>query len=198
MQEILKDAVGHEGVCQVSNLGRVRTLPYKYPWRGSFKINKGKILKPYKVRHNYLQVDIRHRSFYVHRLVAETFIPNQNNLPCVNHKDENPLNNSVNNLEWCNHQYNVTYSLEKTRRRLMEAHGKPIYRIDMKTGERYDYPNIKSTSKDGFCEKTVSAACAQSYQAKIRNKYKNNLWYYAENIQDIRIEYEGQQEQIGR
>lgn len=180
MQEIWKDAVGHEGFCQVSNLGRVRTLPYKYPWRGSFKVNKGKILKPYKVRHNYLQVDIRHRSFYVHRMVAEAFIPNQNNLPCVNHKDENPLNNSVNNLEWCNHQYNVTYSIEKTRRRLMEAHGKPIYRIDMKTGERYDYPNIKSTSKDGFCEKTVSAACAQSYQAKIRNKYKNNLWYYAE------------------
>ena len=137
-------------------------------------------MNPYKCKNGYKMVDLHYngtrKRFYVHRLVAETFIPNQNNLPCVNHKDENPLNNSVNNLEWCNHQYNVTYSLEKTRRRLMEAHGKPIYRIDMKTGERYDYPNIKSTSKDGFCEKTVSAACAQSYQAKIRNKYKNNLW----------------------
>ena len=181
MEEIWKDVVGHEGLCQVSNLGRVRTLPYEYPWRGTIRTNKGKILKPYSVRNNYKQVDIRHRAFYVHRLVAEAFIPNPNHYRFVNHKDENPCNNAADNLEWCTHEYNVRYSIEKIRRRCLEAHGVPVYRIDLKTGERYDYPNIISTRKDGFSEKTVSAACAGSHPAKIRNKYKNNLWFYAEN-----------------
>lgn len=180
MEEIWRDAVGHEGICQVSNLGRVRTLPYKYPWRGSFKINKGKILKPYSVRNNYKQVDIRDRAFYVHRLVAEAFIPNPNNLPKINHKDENPSNNAANNLEWCTHEYNVRYSIEKVRRRIIETHGRPVYRIDLKTNKRYDYPYINAVKKDGFSAKTVSAVCAGSYNGRVKNKYKNNLWFYAE------------------
>lgn len=181
MEEIWRDAVGHEGLCQVSNLGRVRTLPYEYPWRGTIKTNKGTILKPYSVRNNYKQIEIRHRAFYVHRLVAEAFIPNPNHYRFVNHKDENPCNNAADNLEWCTHEYNVRYSIEKTRRRCLEAHGVPVYRIDLKTGERYDYPNIKSTRQDGFDPKSVSAACTGSYNGRIKNKYKNNLWFYAEN-----------------
>lgn len=58
----------------------------------------------------------------VHRLVAEAFIPNPNNYSCINHKDENPLNNSVENLEWCNHKYNNTYGtrIERQSKSLTE------------------------------------------------------------------------------
>ena len=53
------------------------------------------------------------KNFKVHRLVAEAFIPNPNNYPEINHIDSNPLNNKVDNLEWCNHKYNIRYSIEE-------------------------------------------------------------------------------------
>ena len=180
MKEIWKDCVGLEGICQVSNMGKVRTLPYRYAWRGSYKTNKGQVLKPYKSKNTYQQVDIRNKKYYVHRLIAETFVPNPQNLPFVNHKDENPTNNSADNLEWCTHQYNIRYSIEKVRRRNIEINGKHIYRIEIVSGKRFDYPYIGLVTKDGFNPKIVSAVCAGSYRGKIRNRYKNNLWFYAE------------------
>lgn len=181
-EEIWKDVVGYVGMYEVSNLGRVRSLAFKYPWRGTFKINKPTILKPWSDRLGYKQVEIRGKFYLVHRLVAQAFIPNPYNLPEVNHKDEDKANNAVSNLEWCDKAYNMRYSRKKIAMRCMEVHGRPIYRIDLGTNKRFDYPNIKSVERDGFPPKQVSAACAGSYNpaAKdgVRNKYKNNLWYY--------------------
>lgn len=182
-KEIWKDVVGYEGMYQVSNIGGVRSLRFSYPWRGSIRFNNPKTLSPYKDSHGYLQVDIRGRAFLVHRLVALAFIPNPNNYRCVNHKDENPRNNRVDNLEWCTHKYNVAYSQEKTTRRVIETHGRRVYRIDLTTGERFDYPYIKAVIMDGFSPKEVSAVCSGLYAKKVKNKtphkYRNNLWYYA-------------------
>lgn len=64
----------------------------------------------------YLYVELgRDNKKYIHRLVADTYLPNPENLPCINHKDENPFNNCINNLEWCSYQYNNIYGhrLEK-------------------------------------------------------------------------------------
>ena len=69
----------------------------------------------------YLYNEKGRKSFLVHRLVANIFIPNPNNLPEVNHKDENPLNNSVENLEWCSPKYNCNYGAhgDKVRQRML-------------------------------------------------------------------------------
>lgn len=99
-KEIWKDIKGYEGLYQVSNYGRI--INYK-----SKRILKG------RVSFGYLRITLykygKAKTFMVHRLVAEAFISNPNKLPQINHKDENKMNNNVNNLEWCNSQYNINY-----------------------------------------------------------------------------------------
>lgn len=103
MEEIWKPIKGYEGLYQVSNLGRIKSL----------KRGKEKILSP-GFDGKYLFVllwrDAISTHHKVHRLVAEAFIPNPFNLPQVNHKDECGINNVLSNLEWCSGQYNIDYS----------------------------------------------------------------------------------------
>ena len=79
----------------------------------------GRVLKTFKNLGGYLTVGLnkngKTKTFIVHRLVAQAFIPNPDNLPCVNHKDENKTNNNVENLEWCTHVYNVNYGTRNKR-----------------------------------------------------------------------------------
>lgn len=115
MQEIWRDIPNFENLYQVSNFGNVKTLE-KYVGTGiknNLKVKrKERLLKQYNKR-GYLQVSLskNHKRYYfgVHRLVAQAFLPNPNNLPQVNHIDENPLNNNLSNLEWCSAKYNCNY-----------------------------------------------------------------------------------------
>ena len=105
--EIFKDVKGYEGYYEISNLGRVRSTSYK-----------GKrILKPAITKNGYLNVifciNQKKEHKFIHRLVAEAFIPNTNNYSTVNHKDENKLNNCVENLEWLSVEDNNRYSNSK-------------------------------------------------------------------------------------
>lgn len=110
MKEIFKDIEGYENY-QISNLGNVKSL-------GNDKTRKEKILKPAKnIKNNYLYVVLhkegKQKNYLVHRLVAQAFIENPNNLPEVNHRDEDKANNNVSNLEFCDRQYNIDYSNSK-------------------------------------------------------------------------------------
>lgn len=108
MTEIWKNIEGYEGKYQVSNLGQVKSM-----------IGQEKVLHPKKHRNGHLQIglhkDKKRKTMYIHRLVAQAFIPNPDNLPCVNHKDENPNNNNVDNLEWCTQKYNCNYGTRVDR-----------------------------------------------------------------------------------
>lgn len=113
-----KDIPGFDGAYQVSTLGRVRSVDRIYHrqyknGRDDTTHHKGRILKQRVSTTGYWIVSIVYKCksmiFLVHRLVAITFIPNPDNLPEVNHKDENPLNSHVDNLEWCDRLYNIRY-----------------------------------------------------------------------------------------
>ena len=111
IMEIWKDIEGYPNY-QISTMGRVKSL-------GNNKTRKDKILKSYKNNKGYLVVHLykegKVKGYSIHRLVTSAFIPNPNNLPQVNHKDEDKTNNRVDNLEWCDNDYNRNYGTRTER-----------------------------------------------------------------------------------
>lgn len=108
MKEIWKTIDGYEGLYEISNYGRFKSL-HKKEERITF--GSAKTIYPMVS----LSKNGHRKTELVHRLVAQAFIPNPNNLPCINHKDENKTNNRVDNLEWCDRQYNNSYGTKNKR-----------------------------------------------------------------------------------
>ena len=174
-EEVWKDISGFEGIYQVSNLGRVRSLDRKV-WnnkRKSFYSRKGKVLKPIATG-GYHCVILRKSGEYthkrVHRLVADAFIPNPKELEYVNHKDENKRNNSLENLEWCTPKYNIYYGKNSKVR--------PVIATNKFTGEKTIYPSMMEAARvGGFNQSSISAAC----KGKIKTHGKH-YWDYLEEV----------------
>lgn len=167
MEEIWKDIKGYEGLYQVSNLGRVKSLEH---WSNSDNYKKmytGKILTGILVKTNgYLKVTLskngKTNQLQIHRLVAEAFIPNVNNYPVVNHKDENKLNNCINNLEWCTYKHNNNYGnrSEKYSKTRKMNKTKNVYQYDLEGNLINIFKNIKEAKKNlNIFNDSISRCC---------------------------------------
>ncbi len=155
LNEQWRDIPGYEGLYQVSNFGRiwsnerVVTVDYSNNYRtvvDEFKYTQpGKIMKLRQNKGGYVVVSLTknkiQKKYMVHRLVAQAFIPNPNNLPFINHKDENKQNNHTNNLEWCDAKYNTNYGTCIERRsykqRYTNSRRRPVVSIDESGNEKY-------------------------------------------------------------
>lgn len=175
--EIWKPVVGYEEFYQVSNFGRVRSLDRYVPHskdENSLYLKKGKILSERDNGHGYKAVHLTVKRItkdkYVHRLVAEAFLPNPNNLPEVNHKDENPANNCLDNVEWCTSQYNDLYG--NHRRNL----SKPVIMYDL----QMNY--IDEFKSDLYAERQTGARGVLAVCQGKRHTAGGYIWRYKQEI----------------
>ena len=173
----------YEGLYKVSNLGKILSLNYK-------NTGKAKLMNPSKTTDGYLQVCLsknkEYKKCYVHRLVAETFLENPENLPEVNHKDENKKNNFVflnedgtvnkekSNLEWKNHRDNLNHGTRNER--IAKAKSKKVLQFSLSGELICEYPSTRECERNGFNHVAVAACCRGE-----KPQYKGFIWKYEED-----------------
>lgn len=170
-----RDIKGYEGYYQISNIGRIKSLMYR-----GLKRKTPKIIKWRVASNGYAQVILSvnniQRRYSVHRLVALHFIPNLDNKPCINHKDENPLNNNMENLEWCTYSYNTNYGncIEKIRKGNIGKVGSyPVIQQSLTGDFIAEYSSIGEASRATGISYTMINDCCRGF----KKDYKNNKIY---------------------
>jgi len=154
MVEEWRDVKGYEGLYQVSNLGNVKRVGK------ATGATVGRIISGWKQKGYILCALWNHRKSekcQVHRLVAEAFLPNPQNLPQVNHKDENKSNNCVDNLEWCDAKYNSNFGTRTERSSIGKWKKVNQYTIDGRFVKTW--LSGKDAVENGFSQSGISNCC---------------------------------------
>lgn len=147
---------------------------------------KGEIVTPVKVTKGYYQVRLYKNGIKkrpkLHRLVAEAFLPNPNNLPCVNHIDEDKSNNTVNNLEWCTVAYNNTYGNRINNIKLKNTNSKTLSKkvgmYDLNNNLIKTFPSTAECDRQGYTQSAIILCCNNKYHKIGNNIYKGYIWKY--------------------
>ena len=186
MKEIWKDIIGFEGIYEISNLGRIR------------RIKTGRILSTRRSDGWYITVtlykDKKRYGKSLHRLVAETFVPNPYNLPEVNHIDEDKINNRADNLEFCDRKYNVNYGTIKDRirnTRLKNGHINEEYSgLDKKSyGKKYYQEHKEDRIEYGKKYREEHKEYFKKYREEHKEELKEKRKKYYQEHKEDRIEY---------
>ena len=185
LNEIWKPIKGYEGLYEVSNFGRIKSLKRLVKshnkWGECYITINEKILKTSDNKLGYLFVKLfknnKAKTYYIHRLVAEHFIPNPNNYKEVNHKDENKTNNVVTNLEWCDRKYNVNYS-NRTKRvteklKNKKEWSKPVIQYTLDGQFVKEWESINEADRNGYNHGHIAACCLGK-----RKTHKGFIWEY--------------------
>lgn len=187
MEEVWKDIAGYEGLYQVSNLGNVKSLNWK-------RCGYAKNLTPKLLNSKRFCVQLskngKTKYYLIHQLVAIAFIPNPNKYNEINHIDENPLNNAVSNLEWCDHLHNVHCFFEnhpnhcKTRQetpKYGKRLNKPVLQLTLSGDAICVWENSREIAvKTGMSDWSISQCCrgkqktAYGYRWQYANQYNNS------------------------
>ncbi len=190
--EVWRPVVGYEDLYEVSNLGRVRSLSRIILRNNGIKQTiKERVISTVKNKNGYLYVALYKNGLLktctVHRIVAEAFLPNPNNLPCVNHKSEIRTENTVwvnengsidlekSNLEWCDWKYNNNYgSTVMYRTERAKKTSKPIKQLSLDGTLLKIWPSIMEAERNGFKSGIICNCCKGRH-----NIHKGFRWEYA-------------------
>ena len=161
----MKDIVEYKGIYAVTPEGEV----YSY--------KRKKFLKPWANGDGYLYVRLykngKGKKYYIHRLVAEAYIPNPDNLPQINHKDENKTNNCLHNLEWCDAKYNMNYGTRNEK--VSNSRKKPIMQYDLGGNFIREWQSATDVGRE------VQSAIVKCLKGKANTAY-GYKWKYKEDI----------------
>ena len=165
-EEIWCPVKNYESLYEVSDQGRVKSL----------KFCKERIMKPSRDTCGYLLVNLwkngEKKPYRIHRLVAQTFIPNPDNLPEVNHKDEDKINNKVSNLEWCDRKYNNNYGTHNQR--MAEKKSKPVLQYEKDGKFVKEWKSAVDVQRNlKYSQGNISSCC----NGKIKSSY-GFIWKY--------------------
>ena len=167
----MKDIKGYEGLYAVTSCGKIWSYRSK------------KFLKPRKDRKGYLGVmlckDGTQKSYKIHRLVAKAYLPNPNNLPQVNHKDENKTHNYLNNLEWISGIDNMNYGTrnERTGHSQMNKQGsKALLQYDLQGNFIKEFPSVSEASRELGKSQANISRCANGF----KNQAYGFIWKFKE------------------
>lgn len=170
-----RDVKGYENLYQVSRKGKVRSSHKGY-WE---------VLTSVVNRHGYNQYlfhkDGKRKNMRGNRLVAEAYIPNPDNLPFVNHKDENPANDCVENLEWCTAKYNNNYGTARQRSSINHSKNRPVCMFYVDGAFIREFYNINDAARFVDGAHTCILRCCN-------NKvfcYKGYIWRYKEDADSV-------------
>ena len=184
--EVWKDVVGFEGLYRVSDKGKVHSVARK----DSIGRKCGeRMLTPRYDKDGYLRVTLhkngKHKTRFIHRLVAGAFVPNPNGYSEINHRDENKVNNYANNLEWCTREYNNNYGTRSGRS--AQAQSKKVRAVNVKTGEVLTFNSTREAGRKGYDQGGVAKACRGVYKGRAGKlvggdgrTYKGYRWSYEE------------------
>ena len=171
-----KDIKGCEGRYQVSNEGRVKSIDRVIITGRGARHYTEHLLSPAVNEDGYfrvfLSIGTNGKWYLIHRLVAEAFIDNPDNLPEINHKDENPANNKVDNIEWCDRNYNINYGTRTSKT------SKPIEALDDEGNIVYTFESKKEARRHGFADSNITncikGKVEKAYGLKWRNKKEDD------------------------
>lgn len=177
-----REIKGYEGRYEVSDCGNVRSLVFYSPKRNEYMKRKyPRLLRQNTTHDGYKRVSLsdkcKMKSFTVHRLVAFAFLPNPNNYPAVNHKDENTANNHVENLEWCSNKYNSNYGTlpQRISTRLYEHHhlAKPVVQMSLNGEVIATFPSTREAARTvGVRCENITRCCKGKYHQAAGYKWK--------------------------